>query len=79
MIFFIFKGIPLIHSGGCAKGYFHAFRVGVKGRRVPRVSLLEPGSKSTPPQVVSRYNLFMNRSAAEVLEDARRLPPGDFD
>jgi len=29
--------------------------------------------------VVSRYNLPTNRSSAEVLEDARRLPPGDFD
>ena len=26
-----------------------------------------------------RYNLSMSRSAAEILEDARRLPPGDFD
>jgi putative addiction module component (TIGR02574 family) len=25
-----------------------------------------------------RYNSTMNRSAAEILEDARRLPPGDF-
>lgn len=30
-----------------------------------------------PP--VSRYNLCMNRSAAEILEDARRLPPGEYD
>jgi putative addiction module component (TIGR02574 family) len=28
---------------------------------------------------IPRYNLSMHRSAAEVLEDARRLPPGDFD
>jgi putative addiction module component (TIGR02574 family) len=28
---------------------------------------------------ISRYNLHMNRSAAEILEDARRLPPGEFD
>ena len=30
-------------------------------------------------QPISRYNLSMNRSAAEVLEDVRRLPPSDFD
>ena len=30
-------------------------------------------------QPIPRYNLPMNRSAAEVLEDARRLPPSDFD
>ena len=28
---------------------------------------------------ISRYNLAMNRSAAEVLEDVHRLPPGDVD
>jgi putative addiction module component (TIGR02574 family) len=28
---------------------------------------------------VSRYNLPMSRSAAEILEDVRRLPPGEFD
>ena len=32
-----------------------------------------------PQQVVPRYNLSMSRSAAEVLEDVRRLPPGEFD
>jgi putative addiction module component (TIGR02574 family) len=30
-------------------------------------------------RVVSRYNLPMNRSAAEILEDVRRLPPGEFE
>jgi hypothetical protein len=30
-------------------------------------------------QRIPRYNLSMNRTAAEVLEDVRRLPPGDFD
>ena len=29
--------------------------------------------------MVSRYNLAMNRTAAEVLEDVRRLPPGEVD
>jgi len=29
--------------------------------------------------VVSRYNPYMNRTAAEVLEDVRRLPPGEVD
>jgi putative addiction module component (TIGR02574 family) len=28
---------------------------------------------------IPRYNLLMNRSAQQVLEDARRLPPSDFD
>jgi hypothetical protein len=28
---------------------------------------------------IPRYNLEMNRSAAEILEDARQLPPGDLD
>jgi hypothetical protein len=28
---------------------------------------------------IPRYNLHMKRSAAEVLEDVRRLPPGDVD
>jgi hypothetical protein len=28
---------------------------------------------------VSRYNLPMNRSAAEILEDVRRLPLSEFD
>lgn len=28
---------------------------------------------------VPRYNLPMSRSAQEVLEDARRLPPSEFD
>ena len=28
---------------------------------------------------IPRYNPPMNRSAAEVLEDARRLPPSDID
>lgn len=28
---------------------------------------------------ISRYNLAMNRTAAQVLEDVRRLPPGDYD
>jgi hypothetical protein len=28
---------------------------------------------------IPRYNLFMSRSAAEILEDARQLPPGDLD
>ena len=28
---------------------------------------------------VSRYNPFMSRTAAEILEDARQLPPGDLD
>jgi hypothetical protein len=28
---------------------------------------------------ISRYNLAMNRTAAEVLEDVRRLPPGEID
>ena len=27
---------------------------------------------------IPRYNLAMNRSAAEILEDARQLPPGDL-
>ncbi|MGB7547095.1 MAG: addiction module protein [Terracidiphilus sp.] len=26
---------------------------------------------------ISRYNLSMNRSAQEILEDARQLPPGE--
>lgn len=26
----------------------------------------------------SRYNLYMSRTAAELLEEARQLPPGDF-
>jgi putative addiction module component (TIGR02574 family) len=30
-------------------------------------------------ETVSRYNLPMSRTAAEVLEDARRLPPSEFD
>jgi putative addiction module component (TIGR02574 family) len=30
-------------------------------------------------QLIPRYNLSMSRSAAEVLEDVRRLSPGDFD
>jgi hypothetical protein len=30
-------------------------------------------------QPVSRYNLSMSRSAAEILEEARQLPPGDLD
>jgi putative addiction module component (TIGR02574 family) len=30
-------------------------------------------------QSIPRYNLTMNRSAQEILDDARRLPPGDFD
>ena len=30
-------------------------------------------------QSIPRYNLHMNRPAAEVLEDVRRLPPGDVD
>jgi hypothetical protein len=28
---------------------------------------------------IPRYNHPMNRSAAEILEDVRQLPPGDFD
>jgi putative addiction module component (TIGR02574 family) len=28
---------------------------------------------------IPRYNLPMSRTAAEILEDARRLPPGEFD
>ena len=28
---------------------------------------------------IPRYNLAMNRSAAEILEDARQLPPGDLE
>jgi hypothetical protein len=28
---------------------------------------------------LSRYNLPMSRTAAEILEDARQLPPGDLD
>ena len=30
-------------------------------------------------QPVPRYNLPMSRSAMEILEDARQLPPGDLD
>ena len=30
-------------------------------------------------QLDSRYNLSMDRTAAEILEDARRLPPSEFD
>ena len=30
-------------------------------------------------QPIPRYNLLMNRSAMEILEDARQLPPGDLD
>jgi putative addiction module component (TIGR02574 family) len=30
-------------------------------------------------QPIPRYNLTMSRTAAEILEDARRLPPGEFD
>jgi putative addiction module component (TIGR02574 family) len=30
-------------------------------------------------QVISRYNFHMSRSAQEVLEDVRRLPPGELD
>jgi hypothetical protein len=30
-------------------------------------------------QPVPRYNLSMSRSAAEILEEARQLPPGDLD
>jgi hypothetical protein len=30
-------------------------------------------------RLISRYNLSMNRSASEILEDARQLPPGDLD
>lgn len=29
-------------------------------------------------QPVSRYNLLMSRSAAQLLEEARKLPPGDM-
>jgi len=28
---------------------------------------------------ISRYNLFMSRAAAKLLEEARQLPPGDFE
>ena len=28
---------------------------------------------------IPRYNLAMNRSAAEILEEARQLPPGELD
>jgi putative addiction module component (TIGR02574 family) len=28
---------------------------------------------------IPRYNLPMSRTAAEILEDARQLPPGEFD
>jgi hypothetical protein len=31
------------------------------------------------PQSESRYNLSMSRTAAQLLEEARQLPPGDFD
>jgi hypothetical protein len=30
-------------------------------------------------KLISRYNLSMSRTAAELLEEARQLPPGDFD
>ena len=46
---------------------------------MPRSRYRSLGKTLAPPQVVPRYNLFMNRSAAEVLEDVRRLPPGEFD
>jgi putative addiction module component (TIGR02574 family) len=28
---------------------------------------------------IPRYNLLMSRTAAEILEDARQLPPSEFD
>jgi len=36
-------------------------------------------SADAPPRAIPRYNLHMNRSAQQVLEDARRLPTSDFD
>ena len=36
-------------------------------------------ANSNPVQPVSRYNLPMQRSAAEILEEARRLPSSEFD
>jgi hypothetical protein len=30
-------------------------------------------------QSIPRYNQIMSRSAAEILEEARQLPPGDLD
>jgi putative addiction module component (TIGR02574 family) len=38
-----------------------------------------PGLDFETWESIPRYNHFMSRSAAEVLEDARRLPPSDFD
>jgi hypothetical protein len=35
--------------------------------------------ESVGKSVVSRYNLSMNRSAQEILEDARQLPPSEVD
>jgi hypothetical protein len=34
---------------------------------------------TVPFHPVSRYNLLMSRTAAELLEEARQLPPGEFD
>jgi hypothetical protein len=49
-------------------------------------SCVEPGLQRSPLSAgsvvlhtVRRYNHLMNRSAAEILEDARQLPPGDLD
>jgi hypothetical protein len=38
-----------------------------------------PGGAAVVLQPIPRYNLPMIRSAKEILEDTRRLPPGDFD
>jgi putative addiction module component (TIGR02574 family) len=46
---------------------------------VPKSRFWDLGKSLAPPHVISRYNLSMNRSAAEVLEDVRRLPPGELD
>jgi hypothetical protein len=48
--------------------------------RVPQVSLLRSGSLAGRAfHPIPRYNLSMNRTAAEVLKDVRSLPPGEFD
>ena len=55
------------------------FKPSVANEASPSPSRSRGELSVAPASPIPRYNLPMSRTAAEILEDARQLPPGDLD
>jgi putative addiction module component (TIGR02574 family) len=48
------------------------------GDQITILNLPDETRQCVVQESIPRYNLHMSRTAAEILEDARRLPPSEF-